>query len=156
MESAYIGKWGSSDEHHSITTYVIEIQYDLGNVGSRKKAAARTTFSRAKGMLSGHRESSDHDGRRFFENCYSPLSNPGRCQVWYLELSAWVCGKSSLGFVSLAGLRFYLLAFRFSFYSGARCRSHLTQFYQVGRNVRLNESRLRADVLVKLGPGLFA
>ena len=137
MESAYIGKWGSSDEHHSITTYVIEIQCDLGNGKCRlsKEGSRANYLLESKRMLSGHRESSDHDGRRFFENYYSPLSNPGRCQVWYLELSAWVCGKSSPGFVSLAGLRFYLLAFRFSFYSSARRRSHLTQFYQAGRDV---------------------
>ena len=40
------------------------------------------------GLLSGHRESFDHGGQRCFQNCYSPLSNPGRCRAVYPELSA--------------------------------------------------------------------
>src|SRR6185436_10103847 len=51
MESAYICKWGSSDEHHSITTYVIEIQYDLGVYALERRQPRELPSPRAHDCL---------------------------------------------------------------------------------------------------------
>src|ERR1044072_416548 len=91
-----------------------------------KEGSRATTFSGAQGLFSGHLGSIDHAGPRSFES-YSLLSNPAQFPFWCRELSEWAFG--------LAGLSFYYLAFRFSFYSSARCRSHLAQFHRVGRDV---------------------
>lgn len=111
---------GSPEHHNSITTYVIEIQCFLRNVRSRKKAAARTTFSESVRSLAAISNRLTMPARGF-HGVVRPSPVLDRPHSGARSFPNGFPGRVLFHFVCV----FIGWHFRFSLFKCARCRSHL-------------------------------